>query len=160
MNTNSRTFKEAQLCAKLTQRYYDHLNVAGTQNVRNPIPMRELVKKFLPVLPVGTVKYTCSMKLPGFSKEVEGVFSVEPETILGKDYLKKSAISARKLAELIRANGYLVNSMVVVHQALRATSGVGRVPIPRESNNGKGVQPKGYFLVAGEVRSCNPPVQI
>ena len=51
MKTN-RTLKTALALAAITQSVYKNLNSPGTQNIRNPFPMRDLVLRVLPTMPL------------------------------------------------------------------------------------------------------------
>ena len=103
--------KLAQCRAEILQANYDVLGASPTQSLRNPVPMRVLVQKTLPVTSptvIATVKVTATIngKRKSYSYKTVcpvGDFGLEPDAGLTVD----------ELTDNIRSQGFLAKRLTV-----------------------------------------------
>lgn len=113
MKINTPYMAETMMQAQVLQARYHYLKAAGTQNIRNPLPMRELVKTVVPVLPKPTalVNFETRTKLTidgrdFIKKELKVDFA---KSILPANYWQKHAVSKNEVFEMLTKRGFIVN---------------------------------------------------
>lgn len=140
MKINTPYMAETMMQAQVLQARYHYLKAAGTQNIRNPLPMRELVKTVVPVLPKPTdlVNFETRTKLTidgknFIKKELKVDFA---KSILPTNYWQKHAVSFNTIFRTLKDRGFIVNRGSV-RTALYTTSGLKSVR--NETRNKKGL---------------------
>jgi hypothetical protein len=92
---------------------YNTLGAPWTQNVRNPLPMPQLILAVLPVLPAShsviPVRKTTRLTALGksFTSHVDGkMFAID---VLGNDYYKANALTVDEVCEALRKQGFIAH---------------------------------------------------
>jgi len=99
--------------AKNLQQRYTYIGAAKTQNVRNPLPMHQLVLEVLPSLPVPTAivdtKIRTKLTIAGrqFVKQVNAKSFAKD--VLPPDFWKKNAVTAQEIVENLQSRGFIAN---------------------------------------------------
>lgn len=152
MNTNTGYFKDTMEKAQDLQGRYTRLKVKGTQNVRNPIPMRKLILTVLPTLPApeDKIPVTYTANLTAFGKRFNDTFKVQApahEVLGGYKFWKENALSVDDVMTRIQAQGFIVNrgTVAMALSVGRYRSRVGSVLFARtDGRRGRGVSR--YFI--------------
>ena len=147
MKTKSPYFKSALQSAHATQFRYNLLGAAPTQNVRNPIPFREIIPMCLPKLPTSYIVFagTITAKAYGKTVKVYAKTSVDAETFLGENHLSRHALSFDEVLAKIQQRGYLVNNVSSLRCMLKQLPNI-------RSHKVKG-EPVKYYV---EDNDCHP----
>ena len=130
---NQKQMRAALPVANKLQSMYNAMGIASTQNVRNPLPMKELVKLVLPVIHTRGIFFDGSpVRVMAFGKRVTVIPQsfVSPETIFGNDYISKQAKSTDTIVEELKQRGFVVNSRQAVLTALCTSANVKRINAP------------------------------
>ena len=114
MTKNEKQFSQGTMTlAKDLQKRYNVMGAPGTQNVRNPFPMKTLVAQQLPHLegPDSKIRVT---RLAYLTKNGEKFFQGLPdESILAREvlspaYWEKNAVSVQEMTAKLQSQGYIV----------------------------------------------------
>ena len=144
-NTNSEYLDKTLKAARKLQARYNNLNSPGSQRVRNPYPMHQLVMNSLPVVPdpnavvEGVITQTF---LVNGKKHITNTrtFTTMNE-LLGVGYIAKVALTKYDLDIQLREKGYTVNSVACISQALaqlKAAGLIGSITAPRPITQKRG----------------------
>ena len=148
MNTTTPLFKRALANANTTQGNYNRLGAASTQNVRNPIPLREIIQRTLPKLPGEYIFFRGELALKAYGKTVckDQMCCADTKDFLGEGFLERNAMTFRQLVTAIKSQGYLVNSENSLRVILAtAIPGLATVNLPKV-NMERGRAEKGYYI--------------
>jgi hypothetical protein len=138
---SNKYLKKTLTMAQKLQARYNNLNATGTQRVRNPFPMHQLVMEAIPTLvnPNEFVDFTGTVtaKFHGKTIKREITHTVLARHILGDDYIEKSALTIIDLVDTIKSKGYHANAGLVSSaiQQLKAAGLVQGVKTKQYANN-------------------------
>lgn len=105
--------KDTMTKAKDVQKRYNLMGAPGTQNVRNPFPMKTLVAKRLPHLvgPDSKIRIVRSAYLTDSGKAfLQGLpnDTATAREVLPKSYWETSAISVQEMTAKLQSEGFIV----------------------------------------------------
>jgi hypothetical protein len=152
MNTNTRYMAETMDLAHDLQDRYNHLKAAGTQNVRNPLPLRLLVLTVIPTLPRPTaiVDTQVRTKMTIAGRDFIKTFERKDfaNNVLPPDYWTKKAVSAHEVYAILKKRGFIV-SKGSISQFVSKVPGIQSIRVKRQvpvGHDARGTSYKRYFV--------------
>ena len=150
-NTNSEYLDKTLKAARKLQARYNNLNSPGSQRVRNPYPMHQLVMNSLPVVPdpnaVVEGVITQTFIVNGKKHVIKSATFTTMNELLGAGYINKVALTKYDLDLQLREKGYTAN-VSGVSQALaqlKRAGLIGSIAIPRPITQKRGRGLSIYF---------------
>jgi hypothetical protein len=130
--------KTTMAVAKDLQARYDALGAPATQSIRNPLPVRELIKTVLPVLPnryyaAFECKFNAVIMLGGKKMVIPHTHSVSASEVVGHEFWKNNGMTCHQVVDALRNKGFLVTTA-----AVQVALSNGSVPVDKMGTLGDG----------------------
>lgn len=112
---SSKTIKNTMKRAKDLQQRYKKMGAPGTQNVRNPLPMRLLVLEVLPMLPLPYDRMAKrAIKLTSLGKKfAKGQKTISALRLFGKQFWEDQSLTTEEIVNELRNKGFITNDRSV-----------------------------------------------
>lgn len=140
MNTKTPYVRETMAQARSLQSRYNRLGASGTQNVRNPIPMKDLVLTVLPTIPAPDANITVTRTVTAIIKGKTYRKRVKSTAVAGEVLpveMWEKTPTAEEVTAALQAKGFFAN-LGTVRASLNAAhyrSGVASMRFVRPTGN-------------------------